>query len=346
MAFTIKVKPSGDSFELEPGETVLEAGLRNKLGFPFGCKDGLCGACKGKIVSGTFSYGDKEIRGLSSIEQSLGQALFCQAKPSSDLEIEIALSDPLPTTKKLPCKLIRKEILSHEVVALWLKCPPTEQLQFLAGQYIDILLKDGRYRSFSIANAPCDNSIIELHIRHIDGGDFTGYAYYDIQEKEILRIHGPLGNFYLREDSDRPIIFMAGGTGFAPIKGIIEYAIDKNIQRSMHLYWGVRSQRDLYHDELAKQWAQEHEHIHYVPVLSEADPDEQWSGRSGFVHQAIMDDFPDLSGFDLYAGGSPAMVYAGQDAFAEIGLDQSRYYSDAFEFQAPKATADTDTADS
>ena len=336
MGFTINIAPSGDTFEVEPGETILSAGLRNKLGFPFSCRDGLCGACKGKIVSGIFDYGAKEISGLTSIEQTLGQALFCQAIPRSDLEIEIALHEPLPTTKKLPCKVIKKQILSHEVVALWLKCPPTEHLHFFAGQYIDILLKDGRYRSFSIANAPSEEPIIELHVRHIDGGDFTGYVYYDMLEKEILRIHGPLGSFYLREDSERPIIFMAGGTGFAPIKGIIEYAIAKGLQTPMHLYWGVRSQRDLYHHDLATQWAEEHTNIHYVPVLSDADPDEQWSGRSGFVHESIMEDFPDLSEFDVYAGGSPAMVYAGRDAFGEIGLDISRYYSDAFEFQAPK----------
>lgn len=343
MGFNIHVEPSGDNFEVEPGESILDAGLRNKLGFPFSCKDGMCGACRGKIVSGTFTYGDKEITGLTSIEQSLGQALLCQAQPTSDITVEIALAEPPPRSKKMPCKVIKKQILSHEVVALWLKCPPTETLPFLAGQYIDILLPDGRNRSFSIANAPGHEPIIELHIRHIEGGDFTGYVYYELEEKEILRIYGPLGNFYLREDSDKPIIFMAGGTGFAPIKGIIEYALEQGIQRPMYLYWGVRSQRDLYHHDLASQWAQEHEHIHYIPVLSHAESDEQWTGRSGFVHKAIMEDFPDLSAYDVYAGGSPAMVYAGRDAFEANGLDLSRYFSDAFEFQAPKPKSETDT---
>lgn len=226
--------------------------------------------------------------------------------------------------------------LAHDVMRLDLKLPEGTGFNFLAGQYIDILLKTGHRRSYSIANAPHEGDHIELHVRHAKGGEFSEFVFEHLETKALLRMEGPLGSFYLREDSDRPIIFMAGGTGFAPIKGIIEHALHMDISRPMHLYWGVCSKQDLYMDELPAKWAAEHAHITYVPVLSDPLNEDNWQGRTGFVHEAIMADFDDLSGFDIYAGGPPQMVHAGFDAFAKKGLTEEHYFSDSFEYAKDK----------
>ncbi|MDH5573667.1 MAG: FAD-binding oxidoreductase, partial [Gammaproteobacteria bacterium] len=217
-----------------------------------------------------------------------------------------------------------------DVMLLMLKLPKTDRLQFLAGQYINFLLKDGRHRSFSLANAPHIDDALELHIRHINNGSFTGEVFDKMKINDIMRIEGPYGQFFLRENSERPIIFMAGGTGFAPVKSIIEHALAAGIKRPMYLYWGVRATEDLYMNELAQSWATKYSHIHYIPVLSEPEADNKF--RTGYVHEAILADFPDLSSYEIYASGPPAMVYAGRDAFAAQGLDLDHYFSDAFEF--------------
>ena len=254
MSYSVKVEPSKHSFEVEGDETVLEAALRNGLSFPYGCRNGVCGNCKGRLISGEVEYDPEKMGALSEDDKENNIALFCQARPKTDLTVEVQLvsSGDEIEIKKMPCRVVQKEFLAHDVVALWLKLPANERLQFLAGQYIDILLKDGRRRSFSIANAPHDDEFIELHIRHIDGGDFTGHVFDSMKTKAILRIEGPHGSFYLREDSDRPMIFMAGGTGFAPTKGIIEHVLAEKITNPMYLYWGARANRDLYMKDLAE----------------------------------------------------------------------------------------------
>jgi CDP-4-dehydro-6-deoxyglucose reductase len=247
------------------------------------------------------------------------------------LEIhEVTSSQELPI-RKMPARVVKLERLSADVMRLFLKLPDSERLQFLAGQYLDILLSDGRRRSFSIANAPHDDQFIELHIRHIDGGHFTGHVFNAMKEKDILRIEGPFGTFYLHEASPRPIICVAGGTGFAPIKGMIEHAIQAELKQPIHFYWGVRSQRDLYLNALPTAW-QVHGNIHYIPVLSAPLPEEQWQGRTGFVHQAVLDDFSDLSGYELYASGPPAMVDAVRHGAALHGLPKEQFHFDSFEF--------------
>ena len=338
MSITVKVEPSGRSFEVDGDETVLEAALRQGLSFPYGCRNGICGNCKGRIISGEVEYAPNKTTALSAEERANNISLFCQARPTTDLHVEAHLvgSGAELQIKKLPCRVAKKSFLAHDVVALWLKLPATERLQFFAGQYVDILLKDGRRRSFSIANAPHDDEFIELHIRHIEGGDFTGYVFDELKEKAILRIEGPHGSFYLREDSTRTMLFMAGGTGFAPIKGVMEHAFAEKIDRPMYLYWGARAKRDLYMLELAQSWANQHPNVKFIPVLSDPMPQDQWQGRTGYVHEAVAADFNDLSTLDIYACGPPAMVQAGKEAFEKIGLQLDHYYSDAFEFQDPK----------
>jgi CDP-4-dehydro-6-deoxyglucose reductase len=343
MSFSVRVQPSGHHFLVAEGETLLEAALRQGYAFPYGCRNGGCGACKGKIISGEVDYGPRRTAALSDEDISRGLGLFCQAMPKTDLVLEVKeVGAPQELQVKiLPTKVQKKEFLADDVVRIYLKTPDSERLQFFAGQYIDILLKDGRRRSFSIANAPHDDALIELHIRHVEGGEFTAYVMDTLQENDIMRIEGPHGSFYLREDSKRPLIFMAGGTGFAPIKGIIEHALAEGLNQPMYLYWGVRDVKDLYLADLPNTWARQLPHFHFIPVLSEPSQQLGDDMRSGYVHEAIVQDFPDgLAEYDVYASGPPVMVQAGHTAFSQHGLPEDHYYSDAFEFQTPKAATE------
>ncbi len=335
MSFKIHVEPSGKEFTVENNDSVLDAALHHGVAFPYGCRNGACGSCKGKIVSGTVDYGDYDPNTLTDAEKRAGMALFCQARPLSDLTVEVKevqLGDI--QIRKVPVRVAKIEKLAPDVVRLFLKGPNTVRLQFLAGQYLDFLLPTNKRRSFSIANAPHDDEFIELHIRHVPHGNFTDYIFDVLKEKDLLRVEMPFGGFYLRQDSDRPMIFMAGGTGFAPIKGIIEHAFAEGVDRPMHFYWGVRSKQDLYLDSLPRQWTREHANFHYVPVLSDPKPEDNWQGRTGFVHNAVTADFPQLSGFDVYTSGPPIMVNAGKAAFLERGLPADRLFYDSFEFAA------------
>ncbi|MBI4006361.1 MAG: CDP-6-deoxy-delta-3,4-glucoseen reductase [Gammaproteobacteria bacterium] len=334
MSFTITLQSKNEIFTAREDETILAAALRSSHSFPYGCRNGACGSCKGKIISGNIQYGEIPLTGITEEEHETGFALFCQARPISDLIIEareVAGVGDL-AIRKLPSRVAKIEKLSHDVLRLFLKLPATERLQFLAGQYIDILLQNGKRRSFSLANAPYDDEFLELHIRHYDGGLFSEYAFHKMHEKSLLRIEGPLGTFFLREESDNPIIMVAGGTGFAPIKSIVEHLLGNSLKRIIYLYWGARGRQDLYLHELAKSWADQNKYIHYIPVLSEPGKDDQWQGRTGFVHNAVLSDFADLSGYEVYTCGPPPMVKAIQKTFVERGLAEDYIYSDSFEF--------------
>lgn len=330
MGFTIDINAGKHAFEVDDGETILDAALRQDIGLPYGCRNGACGNCISTLVSGEVSYPSEKTGALQGAADNA--CLTCQAVPLTNVALSAKLFETAGEieVKTLPCRVARHEMLAHDVMAVWLKLPDNQRLQFMAGQYLNFLLSDGRERAFSIANAPHDDELIELHIRHVEGGEFTDYVFDRLQDKAILRIRGPLGTFVLREDSDRPMIFMAGGTGFAPIKGQIEHAIYIGDKRPLELYWGVRSEKDLYQGELASKWAEEYEHIEFIPVLSE--PSENWQGRSGFVHEAVIEDHPDMSGFDVYMAGPPVMVNAGRDAFEKAGLTLDNMYSDSFDY--------------
>lgn len=334
MPFQVTIKPSNHQYQSEEHETILESALREGFALPYGCRNGACGSCKGKVVEGRVDHGNYQENALSENEKHAGMTLFCTAKPLTDVVIEcreVGADRDVPV-KTMPCRVQKMEKVAHDVMVLYLKLPANERLQFLAGQYIDILLKDGKRRSFSLANAPHDDEFLQLHIRHIPGGLFTDSVFNTMQEKAILRFEGPHGSFYLREDSDKPIIFLAGGTGFAPVKGIVEHALQAHCKREMVLYWGARSLRDLYMADLPRQWRGEHANFSFIPVLSEALPGDEWQGRTGLAHQAVLDDFADLSGYQVYACGAPQMVDAARVAFAGRGLPDEEFFADAFTF--------------
>lgn len=340
MSHHVTIKPSNREFTAEPTETVLEAAMRNGITLPYGCRNGACGSCKGKLLEGEVDYGQYAAHILPDYEKKLGFALFCQAKPLTDIVIEarvIGAAGEIPI-KKLPCRVQRIERPADDVAVLGLSLPANERLQFLAGQYLEIILRDGKRRAFSMANAPESDDHIELHVRNLRGA-FTEYVFTKMKEKDILRFEGPLGTFFLREDSDKPIVFIASGTGFAPIKSILLHAFHSGSQRQMVLYWGGRRPKDIYMMDLCRQWQAEHANFSFVPVVSDALPEDTWQGRSGFVHQAAMADFPDLSGYQVYACGAPIVVESAQRDFTtRCKLPADEFYSDAFT-PAPAAPA-------
>ena len=332
-ARTVRLEPSGHTFTVAAGETLLEAALRQAIGLPYGCRNGACGACKGVLRSGELEYGDYQERALHSSEKAAGKALTCCTHPLTDIVFEVrelAGAKDL-AIRTMPCRVERIEKPADDVAILYLKLPTGERLQYLAGQYIDILLKEGKRRSFSLANAPHDDKLLQLHVRKTPGGAFSQYVFDEMKERTILRFEGPLGTFFLREDSDKPIVFVAGGTGFAPIKAIIEHALHHELDRPMVLYWGVRSRKDLYLADVPARWQQESGNVSFIPVLSDPLPEDAWTGRTGLVHQAVLDDFDALSGYQVYACGAPGMTDIARKTFVELkGLPEDEFYCDAF----------------
>ena len=336
MAYTVTIESSGHNFSVDDNESVLDAALRQGIVLPYGCRNGACGSCMGSVLSGAVEYASGLPPALNEEDAVAGKALFCQAHPSGNLTIRIREVDAARDieVKTLPCRVQKLEHLAHDVVRIYLKVPASERMQFLAGQYIEVLIKDHEPRAFSIANAPHDDEFIELHIRFVKGGLFTDQVFHGMQEKAMLRIRGPLGTFFLREDSDRPAILIGGGTGFAPLKGILEHAFEVGITRPLHLFWGVRAARDLYMDALPKQWVNEYEHFSYTPVLSEPGGKDHWIGETGFITDTVIKHYPDLSGHEVYMSGPPIMVETGHKLFTQHGMDETRFFSDAFEYAA------------
>ena len=329
MTFSITLHPANHSFPIEANETILNAALKHGYTLPYSCREGSCGVCKGRVLQGSVDHGNFLGSVLSAAERAAGMALFCCATPESDLVIEHREVDPtrdIPV-RILPCRVEKMQRVADDVMVLYLRLPASERLQFLAGQYIDILKGNGKQHSFSLGNAPHDNEFLQLHIRMIPGGVFTQHVFTQMKERDILRIKGPLGVFYLR-DSAKPVIFIASSTCIAPVKAIIEHALHAGIKRPMHLYWGARKRADLYLLDMVKQW--EAQGIRFTPVLSEPLAEDHWQGKTGFVHQAVMEDYGDLSGHQVYACGGPVMVNAAYHDFITLrGLPGAEFFSDS-----------------
>ena len=346
VSYQVTLKTSGKQFTVNPDENLLEAALRQGINLPYGCKNGACGSCKGKVLEGQVTHGQHSESALSKADETAGGILFCCSHAQSDLLIEAREVQGAGdiAIRKVPCRVNAITKPSGDVAILKLQLPAAERFQFLAGQYLEFLLKDGQRRAYSIANAPEQEGPLELHIRHLPGGLFTDFVFGAVtpalKEKDILRFEGPLGSFFLREDSKKPIIFVAAGTGFAPIKSIIEQMQAKKIHRPIHLYWGGRRPSDLYLDALCKTWEKEIADFKYIPVISDALADDAWQGRTGFVHQAVMADHPDMKGFQVYACGAPVMVNAARNDFsANCQLPEEEFFADSFTSAADLATA-------
>lgn len=341
MSFNIKVLPSEHQFQVPAGHSILDAAMDAGIVLPYSCRTGACSTCKGKVLAGSFEAGASPAQILSPEELSDGYTLFCQARPTSDMVIEaheIRMASDIQI-RKMPARVMGLEDLAHDVKAIQLQLPPSEPFRFYAGQYIEFILKDGSRRSYSMACAPNEKNLVELHLRHMPGGVFTDHVFgagaTQMKLREILRVEGPLGSFFLRDDSSKPIVFLASGTGFAPIKAIVEQMRAEGNTRPAVLYWGGRRPRDLYMHEKALEWAQSMPGFTYVPVVSEALVEDAWDGRSGFVHQAVMHDLPDLSGYQVYACGAPIVVESARHDFTQrCGLPEEEFFADAFTSQA------------
>lgn len=333
----VTIQNSGHSFEVRPSQTVLAAAIEADIHIPYGCRNGACGSCKAKLVSGKVMHDDYQNSAMTDAELAAGNTLLCCARPLEDIVVECREIGGLTGIKPriLPARVAKKEQLSHDVIALHLQLPASERLHFLAGQYLEFILKDGKRRAFSIANAQHDSEFIELHIRVIPGGVFSVYVANELQEKAILRLEAPFGNFFLREDSSKPIIFVAGGTGFAPVKGIIEHMQHNNIKRDIVLYRGARALDDLYMHDLCEKWAELMPNVTYIPVISEPVASDNWAGRTGLVHQAVLDDVKDLSAYQAYVCGAPGMCEVAHTSFVQQGLLLDDFFSDAFTFAKP-----------
>ena len=243
-------KVDGVEFEIKPSQTILEAAISSGITLPYGCRSGSCGSCKATIIEGEVFHEDIMPGVLTDQDRSEQNFLLCKTYATSDVTITSLVEKKLDEFPKkiTPVRVEKLNLLNHDVMQILLKLPAGENLQFKAGQYLEFILKDGARRAFSMANAPCDD-LIELHVRLIEGGTFTNYVFNEMKEKSIHRIEAPIGNFYLRE-SDRPMIFVAGGTGFAPIKSIINDCHRAGVERKIYLYRGFKTHEDLYQDEV------------------------------------------------------------------------------------------------
>jgi CDP-4-dehydro-6-deoxyglucose reductase len=344
MSFQITIQPSQHQFAAEADKSVLDAALAAGIVLPYSCRSGACSTCKAKVLSGSVEAGSSPAQILSADEIEAGFTLLCQARATSDLVIEsreLRLASDIQI-RKIPSRVTTIQRPTADVALLTLQLPATETFRFHAGQYIEVILKDGKRRSYSMANAPHSASALELHIRHLSGGLFTDHVFgagaTAMKEREILRLEGPFGSFFLREDSQLPIVMLASGTGFAPIKSIVEHMVHQNINRPITLYWGGRRPSDLYMNELVEQWSKTIPNFTYVPVISDALPEDGWTGRTGFVHRAVMQDFPDLSGYQVYACGAPIVVDSARHEFvAACKLPEDAFFADSFTSEADLA---------
>lgn len=340
--YSITVQPSGRTFTASSTETILSAGIGQGIGLPYGCKDGACGSCKCKMLSGSVQHGPHQDKALTADEAAAGMILTCCAKPQSDLVLEsrqVTEEGALPI-KKMPTRVSSMERKSADVMVIKLQLPANDTFLYRAGQYVEFMLRDGARRSYSMANAPSEGAQMELHIRHMPGGKFTDLVFGSMKEKDILRVEGPFGSFYLRENSDAPLIMLASGTGFAPIKALLEHMQLKSIERPTTLYWGGRRPADLYMSAWLQEFAQANPWLRYVPVVSDALPEDAWTGRTGFVHRAVLQDHADLSGHHVYACGAPIVVESAKKDFcAQGGLAEEFFFADAFTSEADKAKA-------
>jgi CDP-4-dehydro-6-deoxyglucose reductase, E3 len=348
-SFQVTVQPSGRAFGVEPGETVLAAAIRQGIGLPYGCKDGACGSCKCRMLEGRVEHKAHQSKALDAQEESAGYVLTCSAYAQTDLVLESrqVTDESAYPVRKMPARVQSLERKTDDVMILRLQMPANDTLRYHAGQYVEFILRDGARRSYSMANAPHTLErgeagappvpVVELHIRHMPGGRFTDHVFGAMKEKDILRVEGPYGSFFLREDSARPVILLASGTGFAPIKALIEHMQFKGIDRPVTLYWGGRRPADLYLSDWVRARCAEMPQLRYVPVVSNALPEDAWQGRTGFVHKAVLEDFPDLSGHQVYACGAPVVVEAARAEYPSLaGLPAEEFFADAFTSEADK----------
>jgi CDP-4-dehydro-6-deoxyglucose reductase len=337
----VTIVPTGESFAADSGESVLTAALRAGLNLPHSCKGGHCASCLARLVSGETTYPTRTLpAGITPAEAADRFVLLCQAQAVTDIAIETREMRPAPEVevKSLPSRIERMDRLAADVMAVFLKLPAVEDLHYRAGQYIDFILSGGRRRSFSLASAPADGRLLEVHVRRASSSGFTGQLFDTMHAGTLMRVEGPLGQFWFRGDSPRHAVMIGGGTGYAPLRAMLRQLLAIGDRRPLTLYWGARTQADLYEHDWLTQVADTRPAFSYRPVLSEP-PTLDWTGRTGLVHEAALADLgANLAQFDVYASGPPAMVEAIRHAFVERGLPRGQLFFDSFDY-APDTLA-------
>ncbi len=342
--FKVRIEPHGRTVPVAPGQALLEAALAAGLNLPHSCKSGHCGSCRARLLAGTVAYPAGRPLGITGEEQQNGYILLCQARAQEDVAVEARLIANVGDVeiKTLPCRIARLRMLAPDVLQVWLRLPAVEHLQFQPGQYLDVLLEGARRRSFSIASPPHDSALLELHVRRVTGGGFTGQLFGApdsgpaLTEGALLRIEGPVGQFTYRPGS-APVLMIAGGTGFAPLKSMLRHVLETGIRRDIHLYWGARDVRDLYEEALVLDWVQRYPQLRFTAVLSEAHAAEAAHRRSGWVHDAVLADYASLGNVEVYAAGPPAMIEAIRAGFPGRGLSSEHLYFDSFDYAPDSA---------
>lgn len=327
----VRVRPSNREFQAQSDEPVLSAALRQHLNLPHSCKGGSCGTCRVRVLRGSFEYPHGRPIGIAEAEEAAGYALICQARATTDLDVEIREIRHVTDVeiRELPARVERMERLAPDVMGLWLRLPAIEPFSWQCGQYVDVMLPGDRRRSFSLANPPRDATFLELHVRRARGGVFSERVFGEMKPGSLLRIEGPLGQFIYRP-GDRPLLMIGGGTGYAPLKAMIREVLDSEARRDLHLFWGARTAVDLYDDDWLRALGAKHPWFHYTPVLSEQPASD--SHASGLVHEAVLGHFADLAECDIYAAGPPAMIDAVRAGLPRHGADPGRIYIDSFDY--------------
>jgi CDP-4-dehydro-6-deoxyglucose reductase len=338
-SFAVRIAPQGRTLGVGADQSILDAALDAGLNIPHSCKSGHCGSCRAHLVVGRIRYPNGTPLGLSADEARAGEVLLCQARPASDLTVAVRAIAQVTNVeiKTLPCRIDRLNLLAADVMQVFLRLPSVESLPFQPGQYLDVLLEDGGRRSFSIASPPHDSGLIELHARLVAGGGFTGRLFNQLRAGALLRIEGPIGQFVYRS-GEKPLILIAGGTGFAPLKSILRHILERGVEREIYFYWGARTAADLYEETLVLDWASKFRKLRFMPVLSQADAGAAAARRLGFVHEAVLAEHADLAHFDIYAAGPPALIEAIRATFPERGARADGLFFDSFDY-APKSSA-------
>ena len=337
----ITLVPTGQTFTADVGEPVLAAALRAGLNLPHSCKGGHCASCRARVLEGEFAYPGPRPPGLTDEEAREGYALLCQARALTDLRVETREVRPAPDVevKSLPCRIERMDLLAPDVMAVFLRLPAVEEFHYRPGQYLDVMLSEGRRRSFSIASAPADGRLVELHVRRASKSGFTAQLFDRMHAGTLLRIEGPLGQFWLRSESPRPALMVGGGTGYAPLRAMLRQLIAAGDRRPVTLYWGAAEASGLYEHDWLERLDRERPGFHYRPVLSgEPSAEAPWRGRRGLVHEAVLADLADLAGFDVYASGPPGLIEAVRTGFTRRGLPREQLFFDSFDY-APDTLA-------
>ena len=339
---SVRVEPHARTLRASATQSVLEAALAAGLNLPHSCKSGHCGSCRARLLAGQIRYPGGRPLGLTPEEEQSGYILLCQARAASDLTVEARLIASVADVeiKTLPSRIAALTPLAPDVMQVLLRLPAVERLRFQPGQYLDVLLEGGRRRSFSIASPPHDSELLELHVRRVAGGGFTervfgggpaAAAQAPLSVGALLRIEGPIGQFSYREAAG-PVIMIAGGTGFAPLKSMLRHVLETGIGRSIHLYWGARHVHDLYEQARVLEWVRRYPQLSFTAVLSEPTAPEAAHMRVGWVHEAALNDYPDLARFEVYAAGPPAMIEAIRASFPLHGLAPHKLYFDSFDY--------------